>query len=165
MTDEKEGTSLAPIPETLPEGVHLTMQQRMSPAALNLRLWTTIDTESEEGKAALIVHMAGGDSRAVAEKIGEVVQVEHIIVHSVEGVDDNGEEWEGERAVLIAPDGSAVHCVSRGLIKALQLLFGLYGVPPWKPARSLKIVQLPTKRGRRTFTLIPAAMVKAGKAK
>lgn len=152
MSDEK---SLTVVPEVDQQA--LTMQERMGPSQLALRVWTTLDTTTDEGKAAMVRHMAGGESARVGDNLGEVIDVQDIIVHSVEGVSDDGEEWTGERIVFISPDEKAYACVSRGMVKSLQLIMGLYGVPPWKPALRLKIQQINTRRGNRTYTLTPIA--------
>ena len=62
-----------------------------------------------------------------------------------------------DRIVLVEPNGDAYACVSDGVRKSLQLLMHYYGAPPWKPALKVKVEQVTTRRGFRTFILNPVA--------
>lgn len=132
--------------------------------AQQLQVWTSLDPTTPEGKAAIVAHMQGDGADSVSESIGDVVPVQHVLVHRVEVLDTNtGELIDADRVVLIRPDGSSVACVSAGIRRSLQLIVNLYGMPPYTDPLHLKITQKPTRAGRRTYNLTPVVQSSVAK--
>jgi hypothetical protein len=123
--------------------------------AFRAQVWSSFDPETPEGKAAIISHLDGADADALGKLIGEVIEVQHVLAHRVTVIDDDGVEVEADRLVLVGPDGESVSCTSTGILRSLQVIMGLYGMPPFKPALKLKIRQKDTRRGRRIYSLVP----------
>lgn len=120
-----------------------------------LRMFTTLDLDTEEGKAAAIALTMSGTSTPLADNANTVIEVENILVHGVTLADKDGVEVYADRIVLISPTGQAYSCVSVGVRKSLQMLIAMYKLPPWKPARQLKLVPSRTRKGFTTFNLVP----------
>lgn len=119
---------------------------------LGLSLWSSMPLS----RRAEVITLLQGQTDKIGDHIGEVVKVEHVLAHRVELVDTNtGEVSEGDRIVLVTAEGKSYAGVSVGMRKSLQLIMAMYGMPPWKNGLSLKIGQINTRMGRRTYTLSP----------
>lgn len=83
-----------------------------------------------------------------------VIETEHIVLHPWSKEDEaTGEVTEGTRVVLISPSGERVAMVSEGVAKALALACAFFGKPPWVPPIKFKVIEIPTAKGRRFYTL------------
>ena len=124
--------------------------------ASSLQIWTSLDPNTDEGKALIVRHMQGEGAAQIGDALNTVIEVKDLLVHRVEIVDTNtGEIIEADRIVMIRPDGTSVACVSAGIRRSLQLICNLYRLPPWVPSMHLRIQQKSTRSGRRTYNLTP----------
>lgn len=120
---------------------------------MRLQVFTSIPLENKSQLLSLIQ----GQAQKLGDKIGEVIAAEHVLVHRVEVITEDGEAMDADRIVIVAADGAAYAGTSIGIRRSLQYIMALYGVPPWRPNLNLKIGQLNTRRGFRTYTLTPVA--------
>lgn len=118
-------------------------------------LWTSLP--AERNREVAIALQASTDR--ISDHINEVIFVTHVVAHQIQLVDeDTGVVSSGDRVVLIDKEGKTYGAVSEGIRRSLQTLFALYNTPPnglWKDGLPVKIKQLSTKRGFRTFILEP----------
>ncbi len=79
-----------------------------------------------------------------------------VIIHkaTVMGEGEN-EPTDVRRTVLISDKGVNYACVSEGVISSLEQITALIGPPPWDPPLKLKLIEKQTRRGYRTYRLIP----------
>lgn len=112
------------------------------------RVYTTLEDANEALRLM-------ADSKSVDYLIDKPQPIENIIVHDAKIVDaDTGVITYPTRCVVITPDGKAYHAISEGVLKSLQRLAQVNGVPPWQPPLVLQL--LVTKTGRGQFKqLIP----------
>lgn len=128
--------------------------------ALALDVWSSFPDDPKN--APTIIRLLQAGAAKVADEINGEISVEHVLAHRVELEEVNKDTGEvsrvlADRIVLVEPDGTAYACVSTGVRKSLQYLMHYYGMPPWKPALKVKVEQLTTRRGFRTFILSPVA--------
>ena len=117
--------------------------------------WASLPATTVAERAKLYALMTGA-AEPLGNHLGEVIEVEHVIAHGVEIADEQtGEVREQPRVVLITPDGDAYQAVSWGVLKSLKMLAQMVSPPPFTPALRLKIQQLATRKGFRTYTLQP----------
>lgn len=114
--------------------------------------WTSMKPESEREIATL--HKAiNGIAANVSEAINQVIDVQNVVFHKVEVEDEATKELKTlTRMVLISPRGDTMATCSTGALNSFMLLLQIAGVPPWNPAKNLKIHQIATRRKRRTFS-------------
>ncbi|GAG01848.1 unnamed protein product, partial [marine sediment metagenome] len=60
------------------------------------------------------------------------------------------------RSILVSDKGVNYASVSEGVIGSIKQISALYGAPPWKDGLKLKMIEKETRRGFRTYRLIPA---------
>lgn len=119
---------------------------------VGLALWSSMPLTNR----AQIIQLLQGQTARLGDNIGAEIRVEHVLAHRVEMVDvQSGVVTEGDRIVLVTPDGASYAGVSAGMRKSLQLTMALYGMPPWKGGLLMKVGQVNTRAGRRTYTLSP----------
>ena len=83
--------------------------------------------------------------------------VRHFIAQSIRiAGNDPGEVIDGLRCVLIPPDGKAVAFVSAGIARDLAGLIQTFGMGPYEPAIEVQVIEVRTRKGFRTYRLIPA---------
>lgn len=86
-----------------------------------------------------------------------VIQLRYFYMHRVTMVDPkNGEITNPIRTVLYDANGQMWHFVSDGIAKAVGQLIQAFGVNEFAPPVPIKIVELRTRSGHRTLSLIPA---------
>lgn len=138
-----------------------------SPDAVNI--FTTIDISTPKGKALLVRTMSKPDLR-VEELIGTEIAIVGIVAQAVMLTDEKtGEEVEAPRIGLILADGNTAGATSQGVLASCKTLAALYGLPsddnPW----TVTVRQVPTRKGYRTFELLPVveqdAAPKRGRSK
>ena len=118
---------------------------------VTLSLWSSMPLT----RRADIIGLMQGNSERLGNVIGEVIEVEHVLAHRVDMIDEEtGEVTTGDRVILVDRNGRSFAGVSVGVRKSLQFIMALYGMPPWTPELKLRVGQIETKRGR-TFTLKP----------
>ncbi len=105
------------------------------------------------GKETLI---AMNDTIEATELKSKAAKIVHVIVHNATVTDEDGIESPVRRSVLIDTKGVAYACVSDGVISSLQQLAAVFGAPPWDEGLPLRMIEKQTRRGFRTYRLIPA---------
>lgn len=128
---------------------------------LALQIWTSLPHERRAEAAALV--LGTGETERVSDAVNQVVEVEHVVIHRVELLDEKtGAIDEADRIVLLGANGESWAAVSSGVRRSLQVLGALYGLPPWTPALKLRVNQINTRNGRRYLTLTFYAEVVRG---
>ncbi len=91
------------------------------------------------------------------DSIGEDgIELFEFYVHSVEFVDDaTGQVTNGIRSVLIPREGQPFACVSDGIARDLSGIIRTFGFGPYDPPIHVKPVSVKTRKGRRTYRLVP----------
>jgi len=85
------------------------------------------------------------------------VQIRDFYVHAVEFADERtGEVTGGIRTVLIPASGQPFACVSDGVAKDLAGIIRTFGLGPYDPPIDVKVVEVRTRKGFRTYRLVPA---------
>lgn len=116
------------------------------------RLWTTIPSDGSRENAAKIAN-AMDDAESLRDYMGQVLEIENVLLHDVVLEGENGEEIPAVRTVLIGADGTCYAAVSNGVISSLQKIFALVGVGPWTPPLKVVAKEVNTRKGRRTLRL------------
>jgi single-stranded DNA-binding protein len=143
MADKDTGTALAPRSAGGP----------LDFGGLEAQLFSTFPKE-ERGR---VVALMQGQAEQLAEMVGKVITVQHILAHSVETVTEDGEVVGLLRIVLQEPDGKAYATTSAGVRESIRLLARFYGLPPWADGLKVKVDSIKTRRGFETFRLSPVA--------
>src|SRR5262245_1381531 len=159
MTDSEQptqqGTSVVPAAAAPPP----SLVGPMNIADLMARVWTSLDLSNEANRETLVLAMQSDDAIRLSDIIkgdNKLIEVEHVVIHRVPFVDENGEEIEADRVVLIHPSGEMYHAVSTGIVRSLQALSIAYGMPPWNPPITVRVQQGETRKGKRFFQMLPA---------
>lgn len=141
------------VPSTAPSIAAVqTLKPILDPAAMAVDVWSSFPATD----ANRVIRYMQGKASPLSENIGQTILVEHVLAHRVEMVDEeSGEITLGDRIVLVTPKGDAYQAVSAGVRRSVQLIAHFKGLPPWTPPLKLKVEQIPTRRGFRTFTLTP----------
>lgn len=139
----------------------------LDPMAGPMAFWAGWDTKTEEG-AALVTRCLSESDLRPDKVIGTIVEVTRLFFHAVEINDvEGGEIIQAIRAVLILADEQTLSFTSEGALKSLRVLCQLRGAGPYNPPLSLRVRQLTTRAGRRTYALelVPKALpaAKGGK--
>lgn len=114
-----------------------------------------VDGATRAEKAALYNAISNAE-HAIGEMIGETITVEHMIAHPTQLVDEEtGEVRDLIRLVLVSPEGEGYHSMSGGVVESMKRLCQIVGQGSWtdEPLQ-LKIKQVTTKQGNRTFNLV-----------
>lgn len=127
-----------------------------------LRLFSSFDVTSDDGKIAIMTYAQSGLAMPLADMLGKEFDVQHLLMHVVELEDEDepGVMVKAVRTVLVDPDGNAYAATSAGIVKSLQFLMGLWGQPPYKPARRVKVVTANTRKKRKVFNIVPVSVAK-----
>lgn len=67
--------------------------------------------------------------------------------------DDDGAARHGIRTILVDVNGKTAGFGSDGIVRALDMLIGLFGPGPWSPSLVVKVVQLKLAGGHRLLSL------------
>lgn len=116
------------------------------------RVWTSIPNDGSRKSIAAISN-AMDDAESLRDHLGEVLEIENILLHDVTIEREDGEDFPAVRAVLIGSDGTCYASVSSGVISSLQKILTLAGMAPWTPPLRLVAREVNTRKGRRTIRL------------
>ena len=111
-------------------------------------VWSTFKTETLEDKKK--AYNAISDSEALQDHLRETLMLKDFVVQAATMIDDDGEELNVLRTILVTADGKAYHAISDGIFKALQNMTGLIGHPSEWPAEGIAVTVQEVK-GRRGF--------------
>lgn len=151
-------------PDTTAESTAVAIPTQSAPtiapydpmSAVHLQMWTSLDLSDPANKIlAMAAIQSATDPKRIGDAIGQTLEVEHAVVHRVQFADEDGVEVEADRVVFITPTGEMWATVSHGVVRSLQLLVGMYGTLPWRPAMHVQIQQKRTRRGWLTLQLTP----------
>jgi Phage Single-stranded DNA-binding protein len=148
-------------PQTLPATTSSGAVQNATPAysplgGLQFQVWASLDLTDERNKVKVLEAIqSANDPKRVGDAVGQTLDIQDVIVHRVEFADEDGVAVDAERVVFLTPKGEMWACVSSGVVRSVQLLAGMYGMPPWKPAMKVQVQQRRTRRGFQTLQLIP----------
>lgn len=118
--------------------------------------WTTFNMEDEEQARRYLIAKSAADLNFDGLD-GHSFPVEHIIVHQAESTNpETGQVDQFLRTVLVAPDGRSVGFGSIGVVNSLRDLIAAYKMPPWKPARWIRVVRRKARGQGYYYLLLPA---------
>lgn len=118
-------------------------------------IYTSLDVSTDEGKDHFMACMGDCDLSS-NDVLNLPFEVEHLLSHDVYMEDKDGEVERATRTVLILANGQTLGFVSKGVKTSLAYFIGLYGAPPWKPARKFILKSKPLGDGKHIYTLKPA---------
>lgn len=129
-------------------------------AAGQANLYSTITGDSMEARLAIL--SAVTDSEPVIDHIGETFQLRHVIVQASSVADEDGNETDAVRVIVIDEDGNAWHAMSKGLFTYMRNLFDIVGNPKdWTQPLPVQFVE---KRGRNGFRFLTVKLAETPKA-
>lgn len=106
-------------------------------------------------RAAAFITQALANESLDLEGVGSnVFPTRYYLAHVTDYVDDDGEVIPMVRVVLIGPQMETLSFVSEGAIRSLDLIRSLCGDGPWSPPLPISVVQVKTRRNRRTYRLV-----------
>lgn len=106
-------------------------------------------------RAAAFITQALANQALDLEGVGSnVFPTRYYLAHVTEYIDDDGEMIPMVRVVLIGPQMETLAFVSEGAIRSLDLIRSLCGDGPWNPPLPLSVVQVKTRRNRKTYRLV-----------
>lgn len=107
--------------------------------------------DTVEEKAILYQAIANPEKR-ISDCIGQVINVRHIYLETVNVHQDDGQIVPAPRVVIIDDKGIGYQSVSLGVFRALKKLVAIFGEPQsWDGPLPLVVKQLTTGKNR-TFT-------------
>ena len=120
------------------------------------QFFCSIEDDGTRASKAKIFNAVNGSDEAIADHIGEVLEIVDVVAHPVELVDEEtGEIVQALRTVLIDVNGKSYTAVSQGITSALSKVFAIVGMPSWKdePVK-MKIKQVKTRNGNNKVNTI-----------
>lgn len=103
-----------------------------------------------------VAAIGAADCRGFDDVQESGIQIHQFYVHQVQFVDEKtGEVTEGIRTVLIPKVGPPFACVSDGIARDLAGIIRNFGFGPYDPPISVVPVAIKTRKGRRTYRLVP----------
>lgn len=124
------------------------------PATAQRPMWTNCNVENVHGRRALMKMRCRAD-RPGDELVGQLVHVTHAMVHEVHLTKEDGAETVSlPRTVFFAADGSTLAFVSMGAYESLRFILAIYGQGPWEPPLPVRVRQVKTRSGFRTYELL-----------
>ena len=113
--------------------------------------YSTIKGTTLEDKKTVYQAVNGSDS--VADLVGSVVGLKHIIVQEVEITSEDGEVVTVPRTTLVLDDGKVYSATSKGLLNSVRNIISIFGDPnEWDQPLTVKVVEKGTKM-RRFYSL------------
>lgn len=115
-------------------------------------MYSSVSATTQEEKLEL--YSAVSDCDSLTEHVGEVLNLENVIIQPVDVSDPRtGEMRRANRIVVITDKGEAFGCVSSGVETAMKQLFAIVGEPTWSPALPMKVVEKKGRNGYKFTTL------------
>lgn len=113
--------------------------------------YSTIKGTTLEDKKTVYQAVNGSDS--VADLVGSVVALKHIIVQEVEIASEDGEVITVPRTTLVLDDGKVYSATSKGLLNSVRNIISIFGDPnEWEQPLNVKVVEKGSKM-RRFYSL------------
>lgn len=112
-----------------------------------LAAFCSIKGEDFDSKMA-VYNAANNPDDKLSNHINEKIKVRDVYAETIEVAnEETGELEKAPRIVLIDVDGKSYQCVSAGIFGALRKLIAVFGEPTWEQGITVKVKQIPTKRG------------------
>lgn len=115
-------------------------------------IWTSLKLEEKGNKKTMLKALSQADYNFESFPPGGF-EVENLLIHEVELESEDGELIKQMRIVLISPSGETCSFCSNGVVKGIKNLMFVYGVPPWNPAVKVRVKQVKTRKGFRTYNI------------
>lgn len=150
-----EGTNSTALTTTGAQGAISNLNSGVS------ALFSSITAETVEEKMQVLDYVTNPE--AIADHLGETLNLRHVIAQAVDIADENtGETTEAIRIILVTEEGQAYSAVSKGLFTYLRNLFDIVGHPSsWEKPLPIKVVE---KRGRGKFRFMTVELASASKS-
>lgn len=125
----------------------------------NGQFYCSITNDGTRKSSIAIYNAINSADEAIADHIGETLEIVNVVAHPVELTDEEtGEVFEALRTVLVAKDGTAYTATSQGITSALAKIFSIVGMPDggaWeKEPVKMKIKQVKTRNGNNKVNTI-----------
>jgi hypothetical protein len=102
-----------------------------------VNVFTTLEGTDFGSKVAVLDALTNAEP--LADNIGTVINLKHIVIQAVDMPvtdgkgNETGEIQASPRIILIDADGKSYHAMSTGLFKSLENIFGILGMPATWP--------------------------------
>lgn len=106
-------------------------------------------------RAAVCRATVGGGEHSLSDVVGETLQVSIGLIHEIEEIGPDGQPLSSKRLALVLADGAVVGSTSRSAIASFDKIRSVYGLPPYEPPITLRVVSVRTKKGRDALLLHP----------
>lgn len=118
-------------------------------------LFSTMPSTGSRKDRIKLYNVVSSSDNKVSDFIGETIEVAHMVAHPTTMRDEEtGEMRDLTRVVLIAPDGTAYHSMSNGVVQSMKRICDIVGAGPWEDEPLvIKVRQINTQSGNRTFNL------------
>lgn len=129
-----------------------------------LTVFSTYKTDDQEGKMNLFIALS--DAGSLGEHLNETINLANVVAQVVEVNDENNGTIEAVRVILIDDEGRAYAGVSNGLLKAIQNMFQVIGLPhQWEGGMiPVRVVREKARSGWYFHTIKLAGTAKPTKA-
>lgn len=118
------------------------------------QVWTNVNLETSHGRR-LIQRMRAKADKAGGDVIGQLLQVVNAMVMEVTLTkQDGGEVISLPRVSLATAEGLTVAFCSMGAYESLRFILSIYGQGPWEPPLPVRVLQVSTRSGFRTYELL-----------
>ena len=115
-------------------------------------IYCSFALDTQESKVRALDALTNAEQ--VGDHLDETILLRDVMVQATTMVDENGQERDALRTILIADDGSAYAAMSDGLFKALQNFFGILGQPAtWTEPLPIKVTEVKGRKGFKFFTI------------
>lgn len=146
-----------PVPESLPLAIPAARPIVNPSDWKDDDYWSSLDP-LDPAQQMMLFNARLGEVDKLSGSINLEFDIEHILLHPIEVEGKEGEVLTLARAVIITPKGDMLGSVSGGVMRSLKLFCKMWGQPPWRPARRVKVIQMEIKGGKRMFLLQPVVM-------
>jgi hypothetical protein len=126
-----------------------------NPFAGGKLMFSTLPQGTQEERLKVLKACGTADFKT-DDLLGQEIVVKDVVCHvcTLKG-DEEGEEVQAIRTILVDPQGSTAAFVSKGVFDSLNDLAFVFGPPPWPNGIKCRLVQQTTGRKRRVLKLDP----------
>lgn len=123
------------------------------PLGGRMPMFTNLDTSRRSGRVQ-VMKCYGNPTLKVGDSLNKELALCGVLIHPVMMVDkETGEERQLLRSVLVVNGGDTLAFVSDGIVKGINLLVMVEGRGPWEPPLPIRIKQVDTRLGNRTYNI------------
>lgn len=143
------------VPASEPQSM-AEVQAKLAAFTTAPMVYSTFVADDVESQKRLAVAVT--DAEPLRDHLKETINLKEFVVQATTMVDENGEERDILRIILVSAEGKAYSASSDGLFKVLQTYTGIFGHPSGWPAEGIPVQAVETM-GRRGFRYLTLKLV------